>query len=48
MFEIKKKKKMIEEEEERADKPKSKGLYPTYLKATQPPRDLRTHQVSLK
>ena len=23
-------------------------LYPTYLKATQPPRDLRTHQVSLK
>ena len=22
--------------------------YPTYLKATQPPRDFRTHQVSLK
>ena len=28
--------------------PKSKDLYPTYPKATQPPRDLRTHQVSIK
>ena len=28
--------------------PKSKYLYPTYLTATQPPRDLRTNQVNLK
>ena len=28
--------------------PKSKDLYPTYLKATQPPSDLRNHQVSIK
>ena len=28
--------------------PKSKDLYPTYLKATQPSKDLRTHQLSLK
>ena len=28
--------------------PKSKDLYPTYLKATKPPRDLRTHPVSIK
>ena len=28
--------------------PKSKDLYPTYLKATQPPSNLRTHQVSIK
>ena len=28
--------------------PKSKDLYPTYLKATQPPSYLRNQQVSIK
>ena len=27
--------------------PKSKDLYPTYLEATQPPSDLRSHQVNI-
>ena len=28
--------------------PKSKDLYPTYLKATQPPKNLKRPQVSIK
>ena len=28
--------------------PKSKDLYPTFLKATQPPSDLKSPQVSVK
>ena len=31
-----------------AIRPKSKDLYPTYLKATRPPRILGIHQVTIK